>query len=127
MTPVIGIMPANRSGSEDEEVQDAPQRARDRGEHEQRHRRRSREPMDHADDHGPDGLVEAEPSKPPRGLVRGPEEIAPYELFPGAVESVADLMGTWLRVFSSPGESDRTAYHRWAARLRATEGRPPQS
>ena len=126
MTPVIGIMPANRSGPEDEEVQDAPQRARDRGEHEQRHRRRSREPMDDADDHGPDGLVEAEPSNPLRGLVRAPEEIAPYKLFPGAVESVADLMRTWLRVFSSPGESDRTADHRWAARLRATEGRPPQ-
>jgi len=82
--------------------------------------------MDHADDHGPDGLVEAEPSKAPRGLVRAPEEIAPYKLFPRAVESVADLMRTWLRVFSSPGESDRTADHRWAARLRATEGRPPQ-
>src|SRR3989442_7756916 len=112
-------MPANRSGPEDEEVQDAPQRARDPGEHEQRHRRRSREPMDDADDHGPDGPVEAEPSKPPRGLVGAPEEIAPYES-----QSVADLMRTWLRVFSSPGESDRTADHRWAARLRATEGRP---
>jgi hypothetical protein len=41
-------------------------------------------------------------------------------------EPVADLVRTWLRVFSSPGESDRTADHRWAARLRATEGRPPR-
>ena len=95
-----------------QEVQDAPQRARDRGEHEQRHRRRSREPMDHADDHGPDGLVEVEPSKPPGGLVRASEEIAPQKLFPGAVEPVAGLVRTWLRVFSSPGESDRTADHR---------------
>ncbi len=51
--------------------------------------------MDPADDHGPDGVV-----------------IAPYKLIPGAVESVADLVRTWLRVLSSPGESDRTADHR---------------
>ena len=63
--------------------------------------------MDHADDHGPDGLVEAELSKAPRGLLRALEEIVPYKLLPGA-----DVVRTWLRVFSSPGESDRTADNR---------------
>ena len=53
--------------------------------------------------------------------MRALEEIAPYKLLPGAVDSVADLVRTWLRVFSSPGASDRRAHHRWAALLRATE------